>query len=386
MSELFKNTLNKIQENKKNLEETKKPNCIPFAWFPKLRTVIPGIIKGTNWIVTANTGVGKTQFTKYNFVYQPIKWIKEHPESGLSYKVLYFALEESKEEFMLSMISNRLYDKYGIDKSVLDLQSMFEKPLEDSVMKKIEECQEYFEDLDQYIEIIDSISNPTGIYKYVRQYSLTKGVHYFYDFINDKEKKNLYKATTVEEYKELSDTNGLAYSHYEPNNPDEYVAVIVDHFSLLQEEKGAETLHKSMSRMSADYGRKMITKHFKYIFINVQQQAADGEKAEFTKMGEKIEEKFKPTLANLADNKLTARDCHVVLGLFAPVRYNIKNYEGYDIRQLEDKFRSLVVLKNRIGAGYIEDALYFNGKTNDFRELPKSNEMTTEIYNKIKKM
>lgn len=386
MSQLFKDTVQKIKENKANIQERKKPNCIPFEWLPKLRTVIPGIIKGTNWLVTAGTGIGKTQFTKYNFVYQPIKWIKDHPEAGLSYKVLYFALEESKEEFMLTMISNRLYDQYQLQIDVLTLQSMFTEPLSDDLMKKIEECEEYFSDLDNYIEIVDSISNPTGIYKYVRQYSLTKGSHFFYDFINDKEKKNVRKASTVEEYKILSDTKGLAYSHYVPDNPDEYVAVIVDHFSLLQPEAGAETLHKAMSKMSADYGRKMITKHFKYVMIDVQQQAAEGEKAEFTKMGEKIEEKFKPSLANLADNKLTARDCHVVLGLFAPIRHNIKKYEGYDISQMEDKFRSLIVLKNRIGSGYIEDPLFFDGKTNNFRELPNPENMTKEIYAKIKSL
>lgn len=383
MSKLFKETLEHIKTNKNNLDYHKKPNCIPFDWFPKLKTVLPGLIKGTNWIITAGTGVGKTQFTKYNFVYQPIKWMKEHPESGLSYKILYFALEESKQEFMLNMISNRLFDKYGISLDILELQSMFDKSIDEDIVLKIQESEEYFNDLDDYLEIIDTISNPTGIYKYVRQYSLGRGNHFFYDFINDKEKKNLKKASTVEEYKILSDTKGLAYSHYEADNPDEYVAVIVDHFSLLATENGAETLHKAMSRMSADYGRKMITKHFNYIFINVQQQAADGEKAEFTKMGEKIEEKFKPSLANLADNKLTARDCHVVLGLFAPVRHNIKKYEGYDVGQLGDKFRSLLVLKNRIGSGYIEDALYFNGKTNRFKELLNVENMNAQIYKQI---
>jgi len=100
-------------------------------------------------------------------------------------------------------------------------------------------------------------------------------------------------------------------------------------------------------------------------------------------MGEKIEEKFKPTLAGLADNKLTGRDAHVVLGLFAPIRHNIKTYGGHDITQLEDKYRLLIVLKNRIGSGYIEDALYFNGKTNRFKELPRPEEMNKEIYRQI---
>jgi len=279
MSKLFKSTLLHIKENKKNLQQDLKPNCIPFIWFPKLRTVIPGIIKGTNWIVTASTGVGKTQFTKYNFVYQPIKWIKENPESGLSYKILYFALEESKQEFMLNMISNRMFDLHGISLDILELQSMFEKALDDDIMKKIEDCEAYFDDLEDYVEIIDSISNPTGIYKYVRNYSLSCGTHYFYNFLTDKTKDHCIAANTIEEYgmitKDKVKYKNFAYSHYVPDNPDEYVGVIVDHFSLIEEEAGAETLHKAMSRMSASYGRKIITKHYNYFFINVQQQSAD---------------------------------------------------------------------------------------------------------------
>ncbi len=378
MSKLFDDTLKLIKENKHN-KDSGKYNCIPFDWLPKLKKVVPGIMKGTNWIISAHSGVGKTQLTKDLFVYKPIKWIKEHPESGITYKVLYFALEESKEEFMLSMISNRLYHKYNIIIDVLTLKSYFDTSIPDSIIDKIEECKEYFNDLENYIEIFDSISNPTGIYKAVRRYSYNNGMHYYYKFKEDPQKLNVIDWDT---YDKLSDHQKLeyAYSHYVPNDPNHYVVVVVDHFSLLQPEAGLNTLHESMTRMSAEYGRKNITKHWGYIFVNVQQQSADGEKAEFTKMGGKIEEKFKPSLAGLADNKLTARDAHIVLGLFSPARHNINNYSGYNIGVIKDNFRSLEVLKNRIGSGYVEDALYFNGIVNEFRELPNPIDIQEKDY------
>jgi hypothetical protein len=320
---------------------------------------------------------GKTQFTKHSFVFKPIEWIKSHPESGLSIKVLYFALEESKHEFMMSMICNRLYNKYGIEIDTLELQSMYEKSIPDYIFKKVEECQEYFEDLIKYIEIIDTISNPYGIYNYVRQYSIDNGTHYYYNFKTDKEKLN---ALSHEEAKKQIDyKTSWGYSHYVPNNSNEYVIVVVDHASLLSPENGG-TLHQAMSDMSATYGRKQITKHYNYVYVQVQQQAAIGEQAEYTKMGGKIEEKFKPSLANLGDNKLTARDCHCVLGLFAPARYNIQKYNGYDITKLADNFRSVEILKNRIGSGYVEDALYFDGRVNEFKELPSAQDMNDKDY------
>lgn len=384
MSKLFKETLDKIKNNKKNFDEG-KPNCIPFEWFPKLRKVLPGIIQGTNWLITASSGIGKTQFTKHTFVYKPIKWIKDNPKSGLKIKILYFALEESKQEFMMSMICNRLFDEYDIELDPLELLSMYEKSIPDDLISKIEECEEYFSDLEQYIDIVDSISNPTGIYKYIRQYSIENGTHYFYNYKTDKNKDNLVATNTLEDYLKMIKTKDWAYSHYVPYDPDEYVEAIVDHFSLLQPEEGANTLHLAMTKMSADYGRKMITKHFNYIFINVQQQAADTEKAEFTKMGGKIEEKFKPSLANLGDNKLTQRDCHVALGIFAPARYNIQKYEGYNILKLGDNFRSVEVLKNRIGSGYVEDMLFFDGRINEFKEYPDPDQMDSlGVYEIVK--
>jgi hypothetical protein len=56
MSKLFDAALDKIKENKK-VADSGNVNCIPFEWLPKLRKVLPGIIRGTNWIVTAASGV-----------------------------------------------------------------------------------------------------------------------------------------------------------------------------------------------------------------------------------------------------------------------------------------------------------------------------------------
>lgn len=384
-SKLFDDVYNKIKENKL-IKDKGGVNCIPFDWLPRLKTKIPGIMKGVYYLISASSGIGKTQFTKWCFMYEPIKWVKEHPELNIKFKILYFALEESKEEFLMAMISNRLADKYKINCSVLDLQSFFDKSVDSDVLVKIEECKEYFSDLENYIEIIDSVSNPTGIFKYVRNNTFENGTHYFYNFKEDKNKNNCKAIKDQEEYNLYNSKEEWAYSHYVESNPNNYTGVVIDHCSLLNVEHGAETLHKAISRMSADYGRKMITKHWNYFFVNVQQQGAAGEKTEFDKMGGKIEEKFKPSLATLGDNLLTQRDAFVVFGLFAPKRYGITEYEKYDINRLGDQFRSLIVLKNRVGQGYIEDPLFFDGSTNRFFELPIYTQMSDKIYNEIGEM
>lgn len=375
---IFKRALKKIEFNK-HVRETGKYNCIPFP-FKRLRNYLPGIIKGVQYLITANSGVGKTQLAKYMFVYSPYKFIKNNPESNIKLKILYFALEESKEEFMLTMIANRLKEKYNIGISVTDLQS-FNTSLSDDILEKIKECEEYFEDLETNVEIIDSISNPTGIYKYVKDYSRDNGTHYYYNF----KEKDLSKRIIIseKEYTKSHEQHKYAYSHYEPNDPDEYVIVLVDHMSLLHPEKG-ETLHDAMTSMSANYARKQITKHFKYVFVGIQQQASDKEKMLYTYKGGAIESKLEPSLDGLGDNKTTQRDALVVLGLFAPDRYQIENHLGYDVVRLRDNYRCLSILKNRIGTPNKKLGLFFDGRSNIFKELPEI--MNNADYEKINYM
>lgn len=104
-------------------------------------------------------------------------------------------------------------------------------------------------------------------------------------------------------------------------------------------------------------------------------------------MGEAIEEKLEPSLNGLADNKLTQRDQHVILGLFAPERYKIGSYKVgsnyYNINVLKDNFRCLFVLKNRIGRPNARLPLIFNGAVNNFEEAPQN--LTADDYKQFLK-
>lgn len=305
---------------------------------------------------------------------QPYKFIKDHPELGMKIKILYFALEESKEEFMYGLISNRLKEFYGITVDAMQLRGI-NHTLEDGVVEKIEECTEYFQELEECIDVIDTISNPYGIYKYVRDYSTTHGTHFFRPHIF---RHTMPDGSIVEETKDV-------YDRYEATDPDEIVIVIADHISLLEPEKDTK-LHEAMTDMSAKYGRKQITKHLGYCLVIVQQQAADTEKQQYTNAGQSIEAKLEPSLNGLGDNKLTQRDAFIVLGLFAPDRYQIDTHLKYNIGILKDNYRCLIVLKNRMGTPNLRLPLLFSGAANTFKELPKhdSPEMTA-IYEAIRR-
>lgn len=344
-------------------------NSIPFG-IPSLDKHVPGIIPGVQYEVTASSGVGKTQLSKHLFVAQPYKFIKEHPETGLRIKILYFALEESIQEYMLTLTCARLKEVYGIVVQPMYLISMGQHHLDQEVLSKVEECAEYFRELRNSIEVVDYISNPFGIFKYARAYARANGRFYF-------------RGTEVFP----SDNNDVMFDTYVANDPKLIVIGIVDHISLLQSENTLDTntTWGAMSKFSSEYCRKMLTKHYKFAWVNIHQQAADKEKLQFTSSGQNIEQKIKPSLDGLGDCKITARDALVVLGLFSPERYQIKKELGYDIGILQDNYRTLSILKNRFGTPNLECGLYFNGAINAFRELPSpQSEEMKKIYEGIK--
>lgn len=66
--------------------------------------------------------------------------------------------------------------------------------------------------------------------------------------------------------------------------------------------------------------------------------------------------------------------CNVALGIFSPFKYELKEYFGYDISKLRDNCRFLEVLINRGGSPGGIIALYFDGATNYFSELPRADD------------
>lgn len=350
--------------------------CIPWS-LPKLSTVIPGIQKGRLNIVTANSKVGKTQISDFLYLYEPYEFISNTPKSNLSLKIFYFSLEMSKEEKLKQAITHKIFKDHKIIVDPQDIDSVFkDRILSDKIETLIDSYEPYFDKYLTTVEYIDSIRNPFGIYNYVRNYAEKNG-HYY-----NKENKLIPKSDFLNHV--TRDAALLSIDYYKPDNPNEYVIIIVDHISLLTPEKG-ETLHQAMSKFSSSYCLKMRDR-WNYTITMIQQQAADQEKQQFTHSGRSIVDKLRPSPDGLGDCKLTGRDVDLMLGLFAPNRYGIEeyplraNFKGYDITTLRDNYRELSVILNRRGSGFINTHLYFNGAVNFFKELENPNIINYNNY------
>lgn len=355
--QIFDKLLDKIKKNKLN-KESGKVNSISFP-FIRFSSIFPGWDKSKYYCFTANSGVGKTKITKYLSITSVYNTFKQNPH--LKYKCFYFALEETKEEFWLGVISNLLYTKYNLIVSSSQLRSLGTYTVTEEILVKIEECKSIVQDMETYIEVVDWVYNPTGIYKYVRKY---------------------FENPDIGE--EIIDPNQKNAKGYKYKDENLWVFIITDHVSLLQDEiinSQRMNQHQTMSFYSKEYCLKKFCKKFQCVTIAIQQQAADKEKQEYTFHGESIESKLEPSLDGLGNNKELQRDYDVVFGLFSPSRYNISRHRGYDIKQLGNNYRSLKVLKDRwYGSTDVYIPLYFNGAVNQFEELPKSVEINYSDY------
>jgi len=374
---IFNRVIKEIETNKK-IKDAGGFNAIPWLRLPKFSKVLPGIMKGKYYLVTANSKVGKTKIADFLFVLEPYHFIKKFPNSGIDIDIDFFLLEMSKEEKITNFLSHFLYINYGVRLSPDELYSKFtEKTLSDEVFKltKSKDLADKFEDFESKIHFHDSIKNPYGIYKKCYEYVKENG--FWID-----------KADHRVEWEEFSkkDTNVHKYlSHYKHNNPNKYKINIVDHTSLLHPEKG-KNLHQTMGDWSADRALSLKNK-YGLTMVDIQQQSSDSEKQQFTFRGQSIIEKVKPSLDGLADNKTTQRNVDVVLGLFFPTRYNISEYptfgDPYKLNKLGDAYRELSILANRSGGGLHAVDLYFDGATEYFKELPPAGNLTPIDYRNI---
>ena len=376
----FDEIVNKI---KNNYENTKKGyyNCIPFMGFDRLGKVIPGVEQSTYYLITANSGVGKSRLTRQFFINSPLQFYNEvGKELGINLKIFYFSFEESKEKIILYLISDFLYNKYKLRLGVKQLLSIGKfNVIDPNIIPKIMEAKETVEKFLSIVSIEDKIRNNVGIYHTVRNWCLTQGSYV------DKDGNKLDNRKISGNSSERDEEEFKKIDRFEYDNPLTYVIVLKDHVALLDKNKG-ESLHSTISEMSSKYDLKLRDR-FGASIVNVQQQSSASEVQQFTNKGQSILGKIEPSASKLGDCTLTQRDANIIIGLYGPTRHGLKEHRGYiidsaDENDLGKNYRSILVLKNRDGIDSASIGTYFKGDVGRFYELPKSSEIDYEQINK----
>ena len=325
-------------------------NTIPSP-FRRFARDFLGWEQATYYIVTSFTKGGKTQLVSHLLVDALMYCYYNEKKTGVSIKVLYFPLEETKQRILTRFYSWLLYRKYNIRISPSDLRSSDnEKPVPQEILDIIESDE--FTAIVNYFEehiIFSEETNPTGIYKFCKQYAEEHGKVF----------------TRTKKYKDElgieKETQG--FDHYEADDPDEYVIPVIDTVNLVQTERGF-TKKQAIDKLS-EYNI-LLRDNYGQSPVVIQQQNTDNESVESVKFN-----RTRPSTAGLGDSKYTAHDANIVLGIFSPFKFGLKEYLGYPIDKFKDHFRTLEVLVNRDGelGGII--GLFFDGATCTWSELPR---------------
>ena len=362
--------INRIINNLKERRErvlNGEINCIPSA-FTRFRDDFVGIEQGKYFLVSGQTKAAKTQIATNMFMYNPLFYAYENPDK-IHLKIFYFPLEESVENITLRFMSHLLskYSNYRI--SPLDLKSTNENKVVPIEALELLETDHYKNILNFYEDTVMYFEdrNPTGISKQIKSYAEKNGT------IHKKKITITNKETGASEEREVFD-------YYEPHDPKEYVIIIIDHISLISPENQMD-LRESINRLS-EY-MIMFRNRYNYIPVIIQQQGTETGNLDAFKNN-----KIRPTMAGLSDSKYTAKDCSMMLGITNPYSHELDNYLGYDIRKFKDSIRFLEVVLNREGQSNGIIALYFDGKTCTFKELPPPNdkEALEKVYKYLDKI
>lgn len=347
----------------KAMKESGKYIGIPMP-LTRLAEHIPVIEKGQSIGLLAGTGVGKSRFVRWMFIYHVYEFAKR---TGYPVKIFYFPLEDNREKVYYNFICHYLKERHDVTITTQELQSK-KSVIPNWILKLVGDAKAYFADLEKYLIIVDSTANPDEIYNMMYKWAKVNG--------------------TVE-YKSFTDKHGNRSDipvKYLPHS-DLHTVVIVDNLSNFDAEKSQEE-RELMIRFAKVYSRRFMCNVFQFTVVQVMQMSFDKERQQFTQNGMSLVSKIEPSLDGIGEAKVIARSMHLIFGLFNPDRYELLSYpnaNGYNIAVLGNKFRALKVLKSNDSDPGLRVGLLFDAIGEIFEELPLPGDVAMQqIYLKLK--
>ena len=300
---------------------------------PKLEQIIDGACKGTYTLIGAESGVGKSSFMLYSYVYRPLM---DHLYDD-KFKISLFSLEMSADKILAKLLSTYIFEKYGVRlslKQLLSVQKGF--ILNDECYAIVKECIPWLKRVEAILTIYDKSATAKSIYS---------------NILKELEERGRFEETDKRKI-------------YYPNDPDLVHLVIIDHLARVFCSPG-NTLKQEMD----------LTSKYLYSLKNrcgispivIQQMNRGIQSMDRGKEGMVI-----PLTSDLKDTNSTVEDAEIILAIFDPDKAKLNSHRGYDIKQLDKKFRSIFVLKSRYGESDVEDFIYYDGKCNKWVEMPTS--------------
>lgn len=341
------------------------------AWiplhYPRMGKQV-GIGKKIYSLVGGQGGTGKTAFTDLSYVLAPYAWWKKNQDkTDIKPRWIYRSMERSKTHKLVKWAAMRMYIKYKI---IIDVPTILrwgpqKARLTNEVYNKLIESLDYFNEMLDYVEIIDGPENPTGIYKHVAKYA----EHY-----------GKWEEST---YVNKDGVEGKA-KKYKLNDENTIVNVVLDHVGKCKGEKHEGVYHSQESKGLLDLMSYYCSSEFRdKLGFNVIAVSQFNRGLEDTTRRTKTE--MAPLPSDFKGTGNSYNDADVVLALYNPYKLKDDNNLGYAIPTFVNangynRFRSCYILKNSYGIDDIGYGFLFLGEMGYMLELPKPYQITSEMY------
>lgn len=169
---------------------------------PKLEKIIDGVCKGVYTLISAESGVGKSSFMLYSYIYRPIM---DHLDDN-KFKISLFSLEMSADKIMAKLLSTYIFEKYNKRLSIKQLLSVQKGfILNDECYNIVKECIPWMKKVESILTIYDKSATANSIYS------------------------NILKELEARGRFEETDKRKIYY----PDDPDIVHLVIIDHLARI---------------------------------------------------------------------------------------------------------------------------------------------------------
>lgn len=357
MSDIFNRIINNIDRGMGGYN-----TGLPMG-VPAYDEFLTGLQPKTYYLVGGETSTGKTAFVDSLFVINPLLKMFEFKMNPEKYKgkyhineevdllIYYYTFEIGIEEKVSKWILIFLWKKYGI---ILDYNTLISRGvknrLSQEIYDKVVEANVFVDQIMQHITFVEIPTNPTGISKSLVDHCKKVGV----------QKETI---TNIKGFESKSYT-------YTPNNPNLIQLCVIDHIALMKSEQGFSK-KENIDKMS-EYAIGLRNRYgMSFVFVSqFNRDLADVNRQRFKEL--------QPQLNDFKNTGNMAEDCEIAIALFNPMRYNILNYQGYDIKKYGRRSRFSFVLKNRYGIDNVGVSLNFLGEGGYFRKMATPKQLETD--------
>jgi len=302
---------------------------------PKVESFTDGVCQETYTLLFADTGVGKTSFALYSYIYKPLMENKDKP-----FNIIYYSLEMSGELLLAKLAVIYIFEKYKVELSVKEILSKKKNyVLSDDHYAMIQDALKWLDKIEDQLTIYDKGLNADILYAHL---------------LKEMEKYGTFHESENSKYFIL-------------NDPKHIIKVVIDHLGKARPLAG-RTKKEEMDLISSylvTIRNRCKISPLVLMQMNRTAKSMDRRNNGFSE----------PQLDDIKETGSPSEDAEIIIALYHPYREKQSSYRKYKVSEMKNIFRAIICLKNRYGDSEIAVGCSFFGKTGIWRELPDADEI-----------